>query len=111
MGLGKFERWNDILARPEPAFEAPIRGTVWHFARTLALAGKGRLVDATAERATFIDAANSLPKTLEIGNNNADALDALARPYLDGRIALLLGNFAEAIRYLRSAVAAQDALH
>ena len=33
MVLAKFERWNDILALPEPAFEAPISGTVWHFAR------------------------------------------------------------------------------
>ena len=110
MVLAKFERWSDILALPEPAFEAPISGTVWHLARTLALAGKGRLVDATAERATFIDAANRLPKTLELGNNNAGELVAIARPYLDGRIALMRGNFAEAIRYLREAVAAEDAL-
>jgi len=110
MVLAKFERWNDILELPEPAFEAPISGTVWHLARTLALAGKGRLVDAAAERAKFIDAANSLPKTLELGNNNAGALVAIARPYLDGRIALMRGNFAEAIRYLRDAVAAEDAL-
>src|SRR6202171_4781833 len=108
--LSKFERWDNILALPEPAFEAPISGTVWRLARTLALAGKGRLVDATAERATFIDAANRLPKTLELGNNNAGELVAIARPYLDGRIALMRGNFAGAIRYLREAVAAEDAL-
>jgi tetratricopeptide (TPR) repeat protein len=108
--LAKFERWDDILALPEPAFEAPISGTVWRLARTLALAGKGRLVDAAAERAKFIEATNSLPKTLELGNNNAGALVAIARPYLDGRIALMRGNFAEAIRYLREAVAAEDAL-
>src|ERR1700730_16135341 len=110
MVLAKFERWNDILAMPEPAFEAPISGTVWHLARTLALAGKGRLVDAAAERANFIEAANSLPKTLELGNNNAGELVAIARPYLDGRLALMRGNFAEAIRYLRESVAAEDAL-
>jgi tetratricopeptide (TPR) repeat protein len=108
--LAKFERWDNILALPEPAFEAPISGTVWRLARTLALAGKGRLVDAAAERAKFIEATNSLPKTLELGNNNAGALVAIARPYLDGRIALMRGNFAEAIRYLREAVAAEDAL-
>jgi tetratricopeptide (TPR) repeat protein len=108
--LAKFERWDDILALPEPAFEAPISGTVWRLARALALAGKGRLVDAAAERAKFIEATNSLPKTLELGNNNAGALVAIARPYLDGRIALMRGNFAEAIRYLREAVAAEDAL-
>jgi tetratricopeptide (TPR) repeat protein len=108
--LAKFERWDNILALAEPAFEAPISGTVWRLARTLALAGKGRLVDAAAERAKFIEATNSLPKTLALGNNNAGALVAIARPYLDGRIALMRGNFAEAISYLREAVAAEDAL-
>ncbi len=110
MVLAKFARWDDILALPEPAFEAPISDTVWHFARTLALTGKGRLVDAAAERGKFLEAANSLPKTLELGNNNAGGLVAIARPYLDGRIALMRGNFAEAIPYLRVAVAAEDAL-
>jgi tetratricopeptide (TPR) repeat protein len=110
MVLAKFGRWDDILALPEPAFEAPISGMVWHFARTLALTGKGRLVDAAAERGKFLDAANSLPKTLELGNNDAGGLVAIARPYLDGRIALMRGNVAEAIPYLREAAAAEDAL-
>ncbi|MDQ6916536.1 MAG: hypothetical protein M3023_01800 [Pseudomonadota bacterium] len=110
MVLAKFERWDDILALPEPAFEAPISGVVWRLARTLALAGKGRLVDAAAERAKFVEATASLPKNLELGNNNAGSLVAIAGPYLDGRIALMRGNFAESIRYLREAVAAEDML-
>jgi tetratricopeptide (TPR) repeat protein len=110
MVLAKFQRWDDVLALPEPAFEAPISGAVWHLARTLALVGKGRLVDATAERAKFIEATTSLPKTLELGNNKAGSLVAIARPYLDGRIALMRGNFSEAIGNLREAVIAEDAL-
>jgi tetratricopeptide (TPR) repeat protein len=110
MVLAQFERWDEILTLPEPAFEAPISDTVWHFARALALAGKGRLVDAASERAKFLEAANSLPKTLELGNNKAGDLVAIAGPYLDGRIALMRGNLAEAIPHLRKAVAAEDAL-
>ena len=110
MVLAKFGRWDEILALPEPAFEAPISDAVWHFARTLALTGKGRLVDAAAERSKFIDATESLPKTLPLGNNNAGQLVAIARSYLDGRIAMMRGNFTEAIAYLRDAVAAEDAL-
>ena len=110
MVLAKFGRWDDILALPEPPFEAPISGAVWHFARTLALTGQGRLVDAAAERGKFLEATNSLPATLELGNNNAGGLMAIARPYLDGRIASMRGHFAEAIPYLREAVAAEDAL-
>jgi tetratricopeptide (TPR) repeat protein len=110
MVLAKFGRWDDILALPEPEFEAPISDAVWHLTRTLALAAKGRLVDAAAERATFLEAADSLPKTLELGNNDSGRLMAIARPYLDGRIALMRGNFAEAIAHLREAAAAEDAL-
>jgi hypothetical protein len=38
--LIEFGRWDDVLALAEPAFEAPISGALWHFARTLAFAGK-----------------------------------------------------------------------
>ena len=41
-------------------------GAMWHFARTLALAGKGRADDAQAERAKFLEAANALAKTIGV---------------------------------------------
>jgi tetratricopeptide (TPR) repeat protein len=110
MVLAKFGRWDEILALPEPPFEAPISGTVWHLARTLAFAAKRRLVDAAAERAKFLQAADTVPRTLELGNNDAGKLVAIARPYLDGRIAMMRGNLAEAIEHFRKAIAAEDAL-
>ena len=83
---------------------------MWHLARTLAFAGKGRADDATGEKAKFVKAAEVLSKTMEYGNNNAQTLASVARPYLDGRLALIAGNTAAAIRYLRQAAAAEDAL-
>ena len=108
--LVQFGRWDEVLALPEPAFEAPITTAIWHFARTLAFAGKGRADDAQSERAKFLDAAGTLSKTMEYGNNNAAALVAVARPYLDGRLALMAGDDAAATSFLRQAVAAEDAL-
>jgi tetratricopeptide (TPR) repeat protein len=108
--LVEFERWDDVLALPEPAFEAPMTDTMWRLARTLALAAKGRSVDAEVERAKFLEAASTLSKTIEYGNNDAAALAAVARPYLDGRLALLAGNNAEAMRSLQQAAVAEDAL-
>ena len=108
--LVEFGRWDDVLALPEPAFEAPISAALWHFARTLALAGKGRMDEAQAERQRFLDAAAALPKTQEYGNNDAAGVMAVARPYLDGRLALMSGNNAGAIASLRLAAAAEDAL-
>ena len=63
-----------------------------------------------SERAKFLDAAGTLSKTMEYGNNNAAALVAVARPYLDGRLALMAGDDAAATSFLRQAVAAEDAL-
>jgi tetratricopeptide (TPR) repeat protein len=108
--LVEFGRWDDILALPEPAFEAALTGALWHFARTLAFAGKGQADAAQSERAKFLEVANAVPKSLEFGNNNAAGVLAVARPYLDGRLALMAGNNAGAIAQLRLAVAAEDAL-
>ncbi|HEV8257570.1 MAG TPA: hypothetical protein VGR42_11385 [Casimicrobiaceae bacterium] len=108
--LVEFGRWDDILALPEPAFEAALTGALWHFARTLAFAGKGQADAAQAERAKFLEVANAVPKSLEFGNNDAAGVLAVARPYLDGRLALMAGNNAGAIAQLRLAVAAEDAL-
>jgi tetratricopeptide (TPR) repeat protein len=108
--LVEFGRWDDVLVLPEPAFEAPLTSTLWHFARTLAFAGKGQSEDAQAERAKFLEAAAAVPKTTEYGNNDAAGVLAVARPYLDGRLALMAGNNVGAIAQFRLAVAAEDAL-
>jgi hypothetical protein len=108
--LVQFGRWDDILALPEPPFEAPLTDALWRFARTLAFAGKGQAADAEAERGKFLEAAATVPRPLELGNNTAEALLAVARPYLDGRLALIAGNNAGAIAQLRLAAAAEDAL-
>jgi tetratricopeptide (TPR) repeat protein len=108
--LVEFGRWDDILALPEPAFEAALTGALWHFARTLAFAGKGQADAAQTERAKFLEVAGAVPKTTEFGNNNAAGVLAVAHPYLDGRLALMAGNNAGAIANLRLAVAAEDAL-
>jgi tetratricopeptide (TPR) repeat protein len=108
--LVQFGRWDDVLASPEPAFEAPITTAIWHLARAIAFAGKGRSDDAQSERAKFLEATTVLTKTVEYGNNDAAGLAAVARPYLDGRLAMMAGDNAGAIVFLRQAVAAEDAL-
>jgi hypothetical protein len=110
MVLIQFERWDDILALPEPPFEVPVAGTIWRFARTLALAGKSRLVEAAMEREKFVNDAQRLPKNIEFGNSNSGAVIAVARRYLEGRLALARGDITGAIKWLRSAVVAEDAL-
>jgi len=106
----RFGRWDDILALPEPPFEAPVTGALWRFARALALSGKGRADAARDEQARFVQAVATVPKSLDLGNNTANAVLAVAVPYLDGRLALAEGNITGAITRLREAVGAEDAL-
>jgi tetratricopeptide (TPR) repeat protein len=95
---------------PEPAFEAPITGAIWHFARTLAFASKNQAPAAKSEHARFIKDSESLPRNIEFGNSDSGALIAVARPYLEGRLALTRNDVAAAIAALRRAVVAEDAL-
>jgi len=110
MVLTEFERWDDILALPEPPFEVPIAGAIWRFARTLAFAGKNRLAEAATEREKFIKDAQRLPKNIPFGNSSSGAVIAVARLYLEGRLALVRDDIAGATKWLRSAVIAEDAL-
>jgi len=110
MVLIQFERWDDILALPEPAFEVPLTGVIWRFARTLAFAEKNQVAAAAIERGKFLKDAQSLPKNIDFGNNNSGAVIAVARLYLEGRLALVRGDIPGAITWLRNAVIAEDAL-
>ena len=110
MVLTQFGRWDDILALREPPFEVPLTGVIWRFARTLAFVGKNRLADAAIEREKFVKDAQSLPKNIEFGNSNSGALIAVARLDLEGRLALARGDIVAAIKWLRGAVVAEDAL-
>lgn len=105
-----FDRWDDVLALAEPPFEAPFSGAMYHFARALAFAAKGRADDAKAERAKFGAMVAATGKTIELGNNSALAVLAVAAPYLDGRLALLAGDAPGAVDALRHAAAAEEAL-
>src|SRR5947208_9370997 len=100
MVLTAFERWDDILALPEPPFEVPLTGVIWHFARTLAFAGKNQLGAAANEREQFVKDAQRMPKNIEFGNTNSGAVIAVARLYLEGRLALAHGDIAGAIKWL-----------
>jgi hypothetical protein len=105
-----FDRWDDVLTLEEPPFEAPFSVTMYHFARALAFAAQGRADESKAERAKFGAMVAATGKTVDLGNNSALAVLAVATPYLDGRLALLAGDLAGAVASLRQAAAAEEAL-
>ncbi|MES2071179.1 MAG: hypothetical protein V4488_12580 [Pseudomonadota bacterium] len=105
-----FDRWDEVLALPEPPFEAPLSTTLLHFSRAIALAGKGRSGEAQIERGKFLAAVAATGAAAEYGNNRTLAVLDVAGPYLDGRLALLAKRLPAAIQAFRQAAAAEEKL-
>ena len=109
----RFQKWDQILAIPQPDPAMKTTTVYWHFARGMALAGKGRSTEAeaeykivsAAEAATPPDAIFQMP----INNKTKDILK-IAETVLAAKIATSKRDYATAIPLLRQAVAIQDTL-
>lgn len=109
--LARFGKWDEILAEPRPAADLPYATAVWHYARGLALAAKGRTQEAQAEADALEKLAATPPiREREIPAFYAASQLAIARDVLRGEIAGRLGRSDESIRLLRGAVEAQERL-
>jgi len=109
----RFHRWEDILAMKAPDPSMQTMNVFYHFARGMALAGKGKLSDAEAEYKIVADAQAATPAdaifAMPINNKTKDVLN-IARNVLGAKIAVAKKDNAAAVGMLREAVATQDAL-
>src|SRR5579863_6915621 len=109
----RFHRWDDILAMKQPDPDMKITTGFWHFARGMALAGKGRIVEAEAEYQAVSDAEKNTPEdvafAMPVYNKTKDILK-IAEEVLGAKIALARKDNAQAIALLTAAVAIQDTL-
>ncbi len=103
----RMNRWDDILAAPKPAGPDPLRNAMWHYARAISLAMKGRLDEARTAGAEFGKARDLLNAKDQWGVNKLGDVMALASTILEARLA---PNAAGAIAPFRKAVEQQDAL-
>jgi tetratricopeptide (TPR) repeat protein len=109
----RFHKWDAILATKAPDPEMKATTGFWHFARGMALAGKGRTSEAEAEykivteaeKATSPDAIFQMP----INNKTKDILK-IAENVLGAQVALAKNDNAAAVGMFREAVAVQDRL-
>ncbi len=109
----RFHKWDAILATKAPDAEMKATTGFWHFARGMALAGKGRTSEAEAEykivaeaeKATSPDAIFQMP----VNNKTKDILK-IAENVLGAQVALAKKDNAGAVGMLREAVAVQDML-
>src|SRR5437868_13384923 len=109
----RFHKWDEILNMPQPDPEMKIVTVFWHFARGMALAGKGKVNEAEAEYQVVSDAEKNTPEDVIFAmpvNNRAKDVLKIARDVLGAKIALAKKDNASTIALLQSAVAAQDTL-
>ncbi|MCM0609699.1 MAG: hypothetical protein KA711_12035 [Ideonella sp. WA131b] len=107
--LVRAERWDEVLAEPEPAAGLGIVQAYWRHARGVAHARTGSLVQARAELAHF-DEINALGtvRRARIFGGSADRLMAVARGTLEATIARADGRLQDAIAPLRKAADIED---
>jgi len=109
----RFHRWDDILAMKQPAADMKTTTGFWHFARGMALAGKGRVDEAEAEYKIVSDAEAATPPdavfAMPIYNKTKDILK-IAENVLGAKIAEARKDNVQAISLLTAAVAIQDTL-
>jgi tetratricopeptide (TPR) repeat protein len=109
----RFQKWDQILNMPQPDPSMQSATVFWHFARGLALAGKGKIAAAEAEYKIVSAAEAATPADslfqMPINNKTKDILK-IAENVLGAKIALVKHDSAGAIAQLRQAVAIQDTL-
>lgn len=109
----RFHKWDHILAAKAPDPEMKTATVFWHFARGMALAGKGKTSEAEAEYKIVSDAEKATPPDVIFAmpiNNKAKDIMKIAENVLGAQIALARKDSAAAVSMLREAVATQDSL-
>jgi tetratricopeptide (TPR) repeat protein len=109
----RFHKWDAILAMNAPDAEMKTTTGFWHFARGMALAGKGKISEAEAEYKIVAEAEQATPPDvifqMPINNKTKDILK-IAENVLGAQVALAKKDNAAAVGMLREAVAVQDML-
>jgi tetratricopeptide (TPR) repeat protein len=109
----RFQKWDQILAMPQPDAAMKTATIYWHFARGMALAAKGKVAEAEAEYQIVSNAADKTPPDQVFAmpvNNKAKDVLTIATNVLGAKIALAKHDSSTAMSMLRKAIAIQDAL-
>jgi len=111
--LVRFGRWNEILARPEPADDLVYPRAVWHYARGMAYTRQGQSEAARAELRQLKDlrADPSLKWVTVWDINKSRHILEIAAHALAGELAAARGDYPAALRSLERAVVREDALN
>lgn len=108
----RFGKWREIIAQELPADRDLYCTTVAsiHYAKGVAHAALGEVVEAERERELFLAAKAKVPESRRLHNNICTDLFEIAEAMLDGEIEYRKKNYDDAFAHLRRAVALDDAL-
>jgi tetratricopeptide (TPR) repeat protein len=109
----RFHKWAEILKTPQPDASMKTVTVFWHFARGMALAGTGKVDEATKEYQVVADAEAATPPDLvfamPVNNKTKDVLK-IAKNVLNAKISMAKRDMPGAIAMLKEAVSVQDSL-
>jgi tetratricopeptide (TPR) repeat protein len=111
--LVRFGHWDEMLAEPKPSYDSLYTQGVWHYARGMAFAGKGRLDEATQELAALqkiVDDPTLAKVPASSSQNTPDMILRVAPEALAGEIAAKRKDYDKALLHLDRAVRLEDAL-
>ncbi|KAJ5204748.1 uncharacterized protein N7498_005627 [Penicillium cinerascens] len=110
--LIRFGRWEDIIALELPTDRNLYCTTtaMTHYAKGVAYAATGRVVEAKKEQSEFQSAVKLVPSSRTVFNNTCVDILCVAEAMLDGEIAYRCGDYDVAFAHLRTAVDRDDNL-
>jgi tetratricopeptide (TPR) repeat protein len=106
----RFGMWDEVLAEPAPDPRLQALTCGYHFARAIALAGKGRVNEARTSLTQLEKVVAALPADAGAGLNLAKDVVGVARLVAEAAIARGSGKADDAIARLREAVTKEDQL-
>jgi tetratricopeptide (TPR) repeat protein len=106
--LARFHRWDDILKLPAPTAGRPFQAMMWHYARGMAMAGKGDVAGAEKEHAALLESAKPVPVDMVISpvGNTAGMIINVADKVLAAQIVEARDGAEKSIPAWQTAVAA-----
>ena len=106
----RFHKWDEIMKQPEPDASLPSTLAVWHFARGMAFAWRGDIVNAETERQAFLRAEESVPADSMSSLNRTRTILMVAQDVLDARIAETKHDYQKALDSFFKGVKDEDSM-
>lgn len=106
----RFGMWDEILALEPPRTDSALRIAMFHYARGVAFAATGRVLEARVEQERFTAAVENVADSAMLGNNTAQSALSIGAAVLEGEIAYRAGELDKAFASLETAAQRYDAL-